>query len=315
MSPLVETTAFVFGLVALGYVAGWSGLLRAEVGEALSEFAVTLAVPALLFRTMVNADFAGAAPWALWGAYFPAAAVAWAVGQAVTVRIFRRDARAGVVGGLVSGFSNLVLVGLPFVHGIYGQRGVEVLSLLISVHLPVLMAASVILFAWYGRGEQETSAFDLVRGFFVTLLSHPLIVGILLGLVWRMVGPPLPALGERFIDAIANTAGPLALFAVGLGLRRFGISGNLAPAVTMSLLKLFLLPACVLVTAKLVGLPPFSAMIAIAAASMPTGVNPYLIAVRFGTGQALASNGMTISTALAAFSTAIWLAVAHAVYG
>ena len=35
MSPLTETVLFVFGLVALGYCAGWSGYLKAETGDGL----------------------------------------------------------------------------------------------------------------------------------------------------------------------------------------------------------------------------------------------------------------------------------------
>ncbi len=216
---------------------------------------------------------------------------------------------------MASAFGNLALVGLPFVSGIYGRQGVEAISLILSIHLPVMMAASIILFAWAGRGESRTSPAAMVRDFFAKLFSHPLILGIVLGLAWRVAGLSMPALGARFVDAMADTAGPLALFAVGLGLRRFGISGNVKPALAATLIKLFVLPACVLVMTRMVGLPPTSARIAIAAASMPTGVNPYLIAMRFGTGQALSSNTMTISTGLAAFTTAFWLAVAHAVYG
>jgi hypothetical protein len=47
----------------------------------------------------------------------------------------------------------------------------------------------------------------------------------------------------------------------------------------------------------LLGLPPLVAKVAVVSAAMPTGVNPYLIATRFGTGQALASNTMTMTTA------------------
>ena len=88
MSPVVETILFVFGLVALGYLAGLTGYLKAEVGDALTQFAVGVALPLLLFRTMVGADFHGSAPWALWSVYFAAAAVTWIVGHLVMTRAF-----------------------------------------------------------------------------------------------------------------------------------------------------------------------------------------------------------------------------------
>jgi predicted permease len=316
VSPVVETILFVFGLVALGYLAGLTGYLKTEVGDALTEFAVGVALPLLLFRTMVGADFRGSAPWALWSAYFAAAAVAWIAGHLVMTRIFGRDSQAGVVGGVATAYSNLVLLGIPFMLGVFGQEGFEVLSLLIAIHMPVMTMTSIILFDVFGHRKTGTiSAGAILRAFVRRVLPNSLMIGILVGLLWRFTGLELPPFVVRLIDSLADIAGPLALFAMGLGLRKFGISGNVLPAVTLSLLKLFLMPAVALGAAWLLGLPPMTAKVAVAAAALPSGVNSYLLAVQFGTGQALASSQMTIATACAAVSTAFWLTIAHAVFG
>lgn len=316
MLPLTETIIFVFGLVALGYVSGWTGLLKTAVGDALTAFAVAIAVPVLLFRTLIQADFEGASPLSLWASYFFAVAVAWAVGQAVTARVFGRDGRASVVGGVSSAFSNLVLLGLPLIQGVFGQPGLEVLSLIVAIHLPIMMATSIALFEWANRGSSEsTGVLAAVLDFLKKLLSNPLIVGILAALLWRVTGLEMPALGMRFVDALANSAGPLALFAMGLSLRRMGISGNVKAGFALSAVKLFLMPAAALGAVLVIGLPPIPAMVVVTAASLPVGVNPYLIATRFGTGQALASNVMTISTLVAAVSSFLWLAVAQRLFG
>lgn len=315
MSPVVETILFVFGLVALGYLAGLTGYLRTEVGDALTEFAVGVALPLLLFRTMVGADFHGSAPWSLWATYFSAVAVAWTAGHLVTTRVFGRDSQAGVVGGVATSFSNLLLLGVPFMLGVLGREGFELLSLIIAVHLPVMMVASIVLFDVFGRGDGSIDPLEVIRRFLQRIVKNPLVVGILCGLAWRMTGLPLPPLAARLVDALAGIAGPLALFAMGLGLRKFGISGNVMPAIVLSALKLFLMPAVALGAALLLGLPPLAAKVAVAAAALPSGVNSYLIATQFGTGQALASNQMTISTACAVATTAFWLTIAQAVFG
>ena len=316
MSALSETVLSIFGLVALGYLSGWSGLLRLSTGDGLSEFAVGVALPALLFRTMVGADFHGTVPWLLWLCYFAAAGLTWTVGHLVTTRVFRRDAAAGVVGGVGSAFSNTVLLGIPLVLGVFGQPGMEILSLIVAVHLPILMAASIILFEIFGRRDGEPlPPSELALEFLRKLTANPLIVGILAGLAWRIAGLPLPPLAVRFVDALAGIAGPLALFAMGLGLRKFGISGNVVPAVTLSAMKLLLMPAIALAIVWFAGLPPLVAKVAVATAALPSGINSYLIAVQFGTGQALASNQMTISTACAVLTTALWLSLAQAVFG
>ena len=59
MSAVTETTLYIFGLIALGYVSGVTGYLKTEVGDGLSAFAVRVALPLLLFSTLTQADFAG----------------------------------------------------------------------------------------------------------------------------------------------------------------------------------------------------------------------------------------------------------------
>jgi len=316
MLPLAETIAFVFGLIGLGYVAGWIGLLRTQVGEALTQFAIVAAVPALLFRTLSTLDLGDRSPWPLWLCYFSAIPVVWAAGHLITTRVFGREPAAGVVGGVASSFSNLLLLGIPLVLGVFGQPGIDVLSLLLAIHLPVMMAASIVAFELVQRGEGKPSSVGrIVLDFLRNLITNPLIVGILAGLAWRATGLALPSVPARIIDAFAGTAGTVALFAMGLSLRGYGLGGNVRPGIALSALKLLLQPAAVLAMVLAIGLPPLAAKIAVVAAGLPTGINPYLIATRFGTGQTLASNTMTISTMGAVVTTGLWLAVVQAIFG
>lgn len=67
--------------------------------------------------------------------------------------------------------------------------------------------------------------------------------------------------------------------------------------------------------AWLIGLPPLTAKLAITAAALPSGVNSYLIATRFGVGQGLAATSMVLATAASALTLALWIAMAQAVWG
>ena len=73
-------------------------------------------------------------------------------------------------------------------------------------------------------------------------------------------------------------------------------------------LKLFVMPGLVLLLARyVVPMPPVWAKVAVISACCPTGVNAYLVAARFRTGEALASNAITLSTGLAVVTSAFWL--------
>lgn len=314
MSPITETVLFVFSLVALGYLAGVTGYLKAETGEGVADFAVNVAMPLLLFRTMAAADFHAGLPWTYWAVYFSAVLVTWTAGHLVTTRVFGRDPQVGVVGGVSSAFSNLVLLGIPFIMGVYGQAGFEILSLLVSVHLPIMIMASIVAFDVLGRHGEPVSVGIVLRSFFRRVSRNPLIIAILAGLVWRATGLTLPGLPARIVGALADVGGTVALFAMGLSLSRFGLSGNVRPALALSSLKLMLMPAVALALAWLIGLPPLTAQVAVAAAALPSGVNSYLIAVQFGTGQALATNQMTIATACAVVTMSFWVWLAQLVF-
>ena len=316
---LVQTIVVVFGVIAIAYAAAHFKLLEERVGDGLSDFVFVIAAPLLLFRTMVTADFHGTAPWLLWIVYFTGVVFAWITADLAIKGIFGRDNRAGVVAGVSGAFSNLVFLGMPLMLGVFGQEGFAILSLIVAVHMPVMMAASITLHEIALRrdgvfdGESHLAA--VVLSLLSSLLRNPFVLGILAGWLWRLTGLPMPPVADSLIQTLASVAGPVALFAMGMGLKKFGVSGHVSASLVMSAIKLFVMPAVVLAAAWLVGLPPLTAKIAVTAAGLPAGVNSYLIATRFGTGQALASNSMVMATALSAITLAFWLAVVTHVFG
>jgi predicted permease len=264
---------------------------------------------------MAKADFQGADPLTVWLAYFSASAVAGLAGHIATTRLFGRDAQAGVVGGVAASFSNLLLLGSPLMLGVFGQPGFEILSLVIAVQLPLLLTVSIILFNLMAVRDERAGLLSIVADIARRVTRNTLILGILAGLFWRLGGLTMPAIADRLIVALSGAAGTVALVAMGLGLRRFGISGNVRQALVLTGLKLFLMPAAALAIVILLGMPPLAAKVVVIGAAMPAGVNAYLIAMQFGTGQGLASTQITLSAALAAASISLWLAITTSILG
>ncbi len=145
MSDILLNVVPVFALIAIGWLAVASGFLKAEIGDGLGDFVFKIGVPVLLFRTVATADFSGGSPWGLWVAYFTGVAVTWSAGHLAATRLFGRDPRYGVVTGVSSAFANTVFVGLPLVIRFLDVHGVAALTILISVHLPVMMIAGTLL--------------------------------------------------------------------------------------------------------------------------------------------------------------------------
>lgn len=305
----------VFAFIAIGFVVARTRVLGVATGDALSEFVYYLGLPLLLFSGLGTLDLPATSPWPFWGAYFPAAALSVALGIVANERLFRRDARAGVVGGLASSYSNIGFIGIPLLTEAYGQEGLVLGLLLIAVHAPAMMTASAVLIEiaeWRdgaARGTQVRLGTALVR-VARSLAVNPLIIGVVGGVLFRLTGLPLDGVLGEVVDGIAGTAIPLALISLGMSLTKFPVRGDLRPALTLGAIKLLVLPAFVYVLAvPVAGLPPVSAAVLVTAAACPTGVNAYLIATRFQTGLALAANTITLTTAASIVTFTLWLSV------
>ena len=301
----------VFGLIGIGYAVAAVGVLKAGSDETLASFVFLIPLPILVFRTVALADFSGGSPWLLWLAYYVAFAVAWVVGTVIVRRLFNRDARTGVVAGLSSAYANSLLLGIPLIISAYGNEGAAAMSLLIAINLPVMMTVSAILIehALVADGVSGgTNGGAIVRSVARSMAVNPVVASIAVGIAWRWLGIPIAGPVGTLANRLADVAGTLALFSVGMNLRRYGVTGNVSPALIVTVVKLLLMPVIVFaLVATVVHLPPVWAKSLVIAAACPTGVNAWIVAARFETGQALSSNAIVLSTAAAVISVAVWL--------
>lgn len=319
MDQIVAIVLPVFGLIGVGYGLAWGGLLAKESGEALADFVFVVAIPVLIFRTVAEADFGGAAPWAMWAVFFAGYALNWIAGDFLVRKLFGRDARTGLVAGVSSAFGNTVLIGIPLCLTAFGDAGAVPVALLLAVHLPLTMVVSSVLIERAQRRDGGTAGpvdmRALARAFALSFVRNPIVVGMFAGAIWRLTGLPIGGVPGEIIDRIGSVAATLALISLGFALRKYTIRGNIRAALLVSVLKLLLMPAVVYLLARyVVPVPPVWAKVAVVSAACPTGVNAYLVAARFRTGEALASSAITLSTAVAVVTVSFWLSLAEATF-
>lgn len=321
MPEYTQTIVYIFALIALGYLSIATNYLKAELGDSLTGFVYKVGVPLLLFKNTLNADFERGSIIQLWSVYFGSAACIWAISHLTIQKAFGRDTRAGVVAGVTGAFSNCVLIGIPFITGVYGNEGIAILSKIMTIHLPVMLAATIIQIEWASRRDMAQSitgngASDnsidfvpLVQKFARQLFSNPLVIGVLAGFIAKFIGFNPPSVVNLVIDNISVTVGPVALFALGMAVKRYGIAGQITPAITLVCIKLILMPAVVLGLAILADMPDFTTKVIVSIAGMPVGINAWVVAQQFGTGQRLAATSITIGTGAAIATTSLWLLI------
>jgi predicted permease len=291
-------------LVAFGLAGARTRLLGTRMGDGLNDFVSIVAVPALLFRTLATAQFPAVPPWGYWIAYFIGVGTIWMLAMLAARRLFAQSGQDAAMAGFATGQANTVLVGIPLILRSFGDQAMLPIGLLLAIHLPITMTTATLLVE---RSNGNVSALGLLK----RLFTHPIIIGILLGLLVKASGLPLPEPVHAAAKLLGDAAAPAALLALGMALNRYGLGAAPGLLAIIAALKLVVHPAIVYVLGVHVfALPPLWAAVALLFAACPSGINAYLLAERYRTGVALTSGTVSVTTVGAVLTVPIWVWVA-----
>ncbi|MGH6924751.1 MAG: AEC family transporter [Propylenella sp.] len=310
MKEIASVILPVFGLIGVGYVVAWLRLLPNVTATVLSQFVFVVAVPFLMFRTMVAADFANASPWRLWFSYFVAMAIAWGAGTLTVRALHPSEDAPHVIGGFSAAYSNSVMIGIPLIMTAYGEEAIVALLILVAVHLPIAMTVGTLLMGRADRKGSDADKLTVAREVGGTLATNPVLIGVVAALLWRSTGMPVPDPLAWIVGRLAEVAGPVALFAVGMSIRERGLAGEWPSAAFLSTIKLAVMPTIAFVLAfYLAPIPVVWAKAIVLAAACPTGIYAFVAASRFRSGEALSSATILMSTIAAVATVSFWLIV------
>lgn len=313
MNTVFATIAPVFIIILLGYVSARVRLISEEAASGVSEFVLKIGIPALLFRTMVDARPPGAETLQLWGAFFGAAAIVWLSASFSTRWILGRPPADQPVIAMAATFGNTVLLGIPIGLGFFGQEAATPMALLVSIHSVLLWFTATLHAEWVSRSTHH-SPLDLLKELATNLLTNPIILAILAGTAWRQTGIGLGEAPRKVFDLLAQAGVPGALFALGLGLKDFTFRGQTPTLAVLSGIKLFLMPALVWVlAAQVFMLPPVWTGVAVLFAACPTGVNAFLFAKQYDRVVNSVAGGIAIGTLISVGTISLILLLLHPV--
>jgi len=297
----VLIVAPVFALIAAGYASVLFRFVSEGAHKGISEFAFSIAIPALLFRTIVVSEFPDVSPWRMWGAYYGALAITWIVALVISALIReRRDSKEdGVVFAIGSVYGNIVMLGIPLVLSALGNEAAGPMSLILSVNTPLLWLCGILQMELVSR-KRTGSVLSVIWPILADLAKNPLMLGIGFGVIWRFTGLGLNPVVDKTIELLAQAGSPAALIALGITLFRFEVKGEMGSVAAISVLKLLAMPAVAFALARLLNLPPIVTGVVVLFAAMPTGANAYIFAVQYQRMVNPVSGAVALCTLLAA---------------
>jgi hypothetical protein len=130
-------------------------------------------------------------------------------------------------------------------------------------------------------------------------LRNPVIVASVAGIGFALFSIPLPVPIGNMMDLLASSAGPTALFALGLSLVGHSLMGDLGEIVWQTCVKLLIHPLLVFLCVTYVfTLEPFWAQSAVLLAALPTGSSVFIVAQQYNVAVRRASATVALSTAV-----------------
>jgi malonate transporter and related proteins len=294
----VLIVAPVFALIAAGYAAVLFRFVSETANKGISEFAFSIAIPALLFRTVVVSEFPSVNAFQVWGAYYGALALCW-IAALLTSSVLRQEREDGPVFAIGAVYGNIVMLGIPLTLSALGSQAAGPMALILSVNTPLLWLCGTLQMAWTDR-KQSGSPASLVLPIILDLARNPIMLALGFGLLWRLTGLGLHPIVDRTVELLAQAGSPTALIALGINLFRFEVRGAKLGIVILCALKLLAMPAIAWMLAHLLRLPPIVAGVVVLFAAMPTGANAYIFAVQYQRLVNPVSGAVAVGTMLAA---------------
>jgi len=299
-----ELAVPLFILVALGYglvkVAGWGK----SVSDGMNTFVFNLAMPALLFHLMSDLSKLPPLDTRLLLAFFGGCLLTFLMGYGLGGSLFKLDGTGKSILGLGGIFSNNVLIGIPLAKATLGNASIPSVALILVFNSLTLWSLLSISIEWSKHGSMSVAGF---RTTLIAIAKNPIIIGIITGASFGLTGWSLPPLLEHTLVQVAEPSAALSLIVLGMGLAEYNVKAGWRQGLLIVALKLTIQPFVVWGLATLLGLPMMETKVVVLLASLPVGVNVYLMARQYQRLEGTVAASLVLTTVLSAITTPVIL--------
>lgn len=309
---VLATVLPIFALILAGYVFARARRLGEATVTILNSFVVWLALPALLFDFVAEADWVTLAQPRFTLVFTIGMLATFALSYLLTPLLTPRIAGAPrsmarrSLDALTASYSNTAYMGIPIAHGLLGEAGLAAAVIASLLTVCALFAFSVI---WVevdlNRGGGLAATMAKVGG---SVLRNPIVAAPVAGAAWALTGLAMPAPVHGLLTMLGGAATPVALVTIGVFLAQPRGRGEPVELGFAVLCKLLVQPLVTLAALAVLPLTRPYAAAALIIAALPTGTGPFMVAELYAQEVTLASRAILISTilSLASVSALAW---------
>lgn len=300
----LNSTIPVFLVMILGYFLMRIKFFNEEFVQVADKFVYRVGLPVLLFKQVATADI---------HSDFDIRFVLFCMGTTTLMfalclligKIFLRDKTMVGAFAQASARGSAAILGIAFIENIYGSSGMGPLMIISAV--PLYNIYSVIILTF--NSKDRDSGKGAIKKSLINIAKNPVIIGILAGLPFSIIGIEIPAIPLKTISTVAQTATPIALLVVGAGFKGKQAIAKLGPSIAATVLKLIGWPLVFMPIAVYMGFRNEALIAIIVMLGAPTTVTSYIMAKNMGNDEVLSSSVIVMSTLLSSVTLTLWIFV------
>lgn len=294
-----------FVLILMGYGLSRFSLFSRSLWDGVEKLVYYVLFPPMLYLSVAKAQWGALAAGRFIGvgllAMGLAVASAYAVSRSAPVdRVSDASLRQ-------CGYRFNSYIGLALANGLYGPEGGALFALLMGVWVPLSngLATYDLLLVQHQKGGIAT----ILR----SIVTNPLIVATLLGLIARLTDFTLPLLVESVFRRLSSSSLALALLSIGAGMVFDVLQRHSRVLVLASIQRLIVVPLVAMLLGKLAGLAGTELGVLLAFTALPTANSCYILAVRLKGNGPLVADLTSLQTAFALVTIPLWFMGIHLV--
>ena len=285
---ILNTSAGLILLMAIGYLCSKVGLIDRVAEKKLTELLLKVIQPVYLFAAYQRAFDRG-----LLRDFFlcmAMAAAAFLVMILIPYLFFPKGSRDREVGLVTSAFPNTGFFGIPLISGIYGAEGVFFLTTMITMFNLLVWTYGVIVMS--GRRDSLKNT--------VKRLVSPALIAIVAGLICFSFGLLLPDVILSPLKKLGDMNSPLAMLISGAVVARANFRQGLKDPMVykISALRSLLLPAAVALLLFWLPVNPLLIVVVVLASGFPVGTVPLMFCVQYDKNSVLAGECVALTAVL-----------------
>lgn len=305
-TSILDTLLPLYLLISLGYVFRHSNFLSLEFWDGVEKLVYYILFPALIFSNLARAEvdpalirqilFAVAIPTFIVGA------IQW---LGFLDKRLSRETFSSMYQGAVR---NNTTIGLVIAGLILPGQGVAVMALIMTIMVIINNISCVSVLTHYGDATQRFTA-GQQKSMLRAVAGNPLIVASIAGLAFSFLSIRLPNPLHSTIYFLGQTGLPLALLAVGAGLKLKASAGKAMAIGISSFTKLAIMPALIYLFINLIEISLDDARIFVLYGALPTAMSSYVLASQLGGDKESMAQIITLQTLAAALTLPVVLLV------